>query len=251
MKLLTPTNSGTNSDTQTAPTRRMVDAPTRTFHWLFALSFLGAYLSADGEHWRMLHVTLGYTMAGLLVWRVLYGIWGPPQARLMLMWRKLAPGVKWLKSTASSESLGAVNWRQGQNLLMALAVVALLALVLPITLTGYASFHEWGDFLGGDWVNEVHELVGDVFLFTVLAHLALIAALSFLRQKNLVKPMLNGQTEGPGPNLAKRNHAWLAILLLLAVLAYWSWEWQQSPNGLISAEALSSAMSIGHDQDLD
>ena len=42
-----------------APSRRMVDAPTRVFHALFALSFLGAYLSADGEHWRMLHVTLG------------------------------------------------------------------------------------------------------------------------------------------------------------------------------------------------
>jgi cytochrome b len=237
-----------------APSRRMVDAPTRVFHALFALSFLGAYLSADGEHWRMLHVTLGYTMAGLLVWRVLYGIWGPPQARLMLLWRKLAPGTKWLKSateSASNGSFASVNWRQGQNLLMALAVVALLALVVPVTLTGYASFHEWGDFLGGDWVSEVHEWVGDVLLFTVLAHLALIATLSYLRKKNLVKPMLNGQTEGPGPNLAKRNHAWLAVLLLLAVLTYWSWEWQQSPNGLISAEALSSAMSIGHDQDLD
>jgi cytochrome b len=232
----------------------MVDAPTRVFHALFALSFLGAYLSADGEHWRMLHVTLGYTMAGLLVFRVLYGIWGPPQARLMLLWRKLAPSTKWLKSateSASSGSFASVNWRQGQNLLMALAVVALLALVVPVTLTGYASFHEWGDFLGGDWVSEVHEWVGDVLLFTVLAHLALIATLSYLRQKNLVKPMLNGQAEGTGPNLAKRNHAWLAVLLLLAVLTYWSWEWQQSPNGLISAEALSSAMSIGHDQDLD
>jgi hypothetical protein len=100
-------------------------------------------------------------------------------------------------------------------------------------------------------VSEVHEWVGEVLLFTVLAHLALIATLSYLRQKNLVKPMLNGQAEGPGPNLAKRNHAWLAVLLLLAVLAYWSWEWQQSPNGLISAEALRSAMSIRHDQDLD
>ena len=29
--------------------RRVVDAPTRMFHWLFALSFVGAYLSADGE----------------------------------------------------------------------------------------------------------------------------------------------------------------------------------------------------------
>jgi hypothetical protein len=42
-----------------APGRLVTDAPTRMFHWLFALSFLGAYLTADGEHWRLLHVTLG------------------------------------------------------------------------------------------------------------------------------------------------------------------------------------------------
>ena len=50
-----------------APTRRVIDAPMRMFHWLFALCFVGAYASADGEHWRMLHVTLGYTLAGLLL----------------------------------------------------------------------------------------------------------------------------------------------------------------------------------------
>ncbi|HWS05957.1 MAG TPA: cytochrome b/b6 domain-containing protein, partial [Burkholderiaceae bacterium] len=78
--------------------RRIVDAPTRLFHWLFALSFLGAYLTADGEHWRMLHVTLGYTMAGLLVFRVMYGLFGPRQARLGLLWRKLTGAPAWLKS---------------------------------------------------------------------------------------------------------------------------------------------------------
>ncbi|MDP3829273.1 MAG: cytochrome b/b6 domain-containing protein, partial [Polaromonas sp.] len=72
------------------PGRRVTDAPTRMFHWLFALSFLGAYVTADGESWRLLHVTLGYTMAGLLVFRVLYSLLGPRQAGLGLMWRKLA-----------------------------------------------------------------------------------------------------------------------------------------------------------------
>jgi hypothetical protein len=28
--------------------RRVVDAPTRMFHWLFALCFAGAYITADG-----------------------------------------------------------------------------------------------------------------------------------------------------------------------------------------------------------
>lgn len=220
-----------------APVRRITDAPTRMFHWLFALSFLGAYLTADGERWRMLHVTLGYTMAGLLAFRVLYGLCGPRQAGLGLLWRKLTAAPAWLRSLRGAASLSSVNWRQGQNLLMALAVVALMVLVLPLTLTGYATFNEWGVFPGEDWLGELHEFFGEAMLMVVLAHLALIAALSLLRRKNMASPMLTGRLDGPGPNPVPHNRVWLAALLLLAVLAYGAWEWQQSPRGLIPANA--------------
>lgn len=240
-----------------AARRRVVDAPTRVFHWLFALSFLGAYLTADGERLRLLHVTLGYTMAGLLVFRVLYGLLGPRQAGLALLWRKLSGLWPWAQSlkaavntTAKVDAPPAVNWRQGQNLFMALAIVALLVLVLPLTLSGYATYNEWGDFLGGDWIEEVHEFFGNTVLAVVLAHIAAIVALSVLRRKNLATQMVTGRADGAGPDLAKRNHGWLAALLLCAVLAYWTWEWQQSPQGLISGSALSAVLSgQGDDED--
>jgi cytochrome b len=232
------------------PSRRVTDAPTRMFHWLFAVSFLGAYVTADGESWRLLHVTLGYTMAGLLVFRVLYGLFGPRQAGLGLMWRKLAGAPAWLRSLTQSRSLASINWRQGQNLLMALAVVALLLMVVPLTLSGYATYNDWGDFLGGDWLEDVHEFFGEAFLFVVLAHLALIAGLSLLRRKNQALPMLTGRIDGKGPDLVQKNRVWLAALLLLAVLAFGAWEWQQSPNGLISNKASNSPTAgQAHDDD--
>jgi cytochrome b len=232
------------------PGRRVTDAPTRMFHWLFALSFLGAYVTADGENWRLLHVTLGYTMAGLLVFRVLYGLLGPRQAGLGLMWRKLAGAPAWLRALTQSRSLAGINWRQGQNLLMAIAVLALLLMVVPLTLSGYATYNDWGDFLGGDWLEEVHEFFGEAFLFVVLAHLALIAGLSLLRRKNQALPMLTGRIAGKGPDLVQKNRAWLAALLLLAVLAFGAWEWQQSPNGLMSNKTWSSpAPGQAHDDD--
>ena len=230
-----------------APRRLVTDAPTRMFHWLFALSFAGAYLTAESEHWRLLHVTLGYSFAGLLVFRLLYGLLGPRQAGLGLLWRKLGAAPAWLRSLRTGAS---VNWRQGQNLAMALAVVLMLALVLPLTLSGYATYNDWGDVLGGDWLEETHELFGNVFLIVVLAHLALIAGLSLLRRKNQAAPMLTGRVDGPGPNLVQHNRVWLAALLLIAVLAYGAWEWQQSPNGLIPAKALSSLGTGGdHGED--
>lgn len=243
MQAQAPLHPASDTPRAAAPTRRVTDAPTRMFHWLFALSFLGAYLTAEGEHFRLLHVTLGYTLAGLLVFRVLYGLFGPRTAGLGLLWRKLGSAPAWLRSLHTAHSLTAINWRQGQNLLMALAVFALLALVLPLTLSGYATYNDWGDFLGGDWLEEVHEFFGEAFLLVVLAHLALIAGLSLLRQKNQALPMLTGRVAGPGPHLVQNNRAWLAVLLLLAVLTYGAWEWQQSPKGLVTAPALSSLLA--------
>lgn len=239
MNVTTPLNAGARAaQTHAAATvRRITDAPTRMFHWLFALSFVGAYLTADGERWRMLHVTLGYTLAGLLAFRVLYGLFGPRQARLGLLWRKLTGVPDWLRSLRGAASLSAIPWRQGQNLLMALAVAVLMVLVLPLTLTGYATFNEWGVFPGEDWLGELHEFVGESMLVVVLAHLALIAALSLLRRRNMASPMLTGRLEGPGPNPVPHNRVWLAALLLVAVLAYGAWEWQQSPRGLIPVNA--------------
>jgi cytochrome b len=216
------------------------------FHWLFALSFVGAYLTADGERWRLLHVTLGYTLAGLLALRVLYGLFGPRQAGLGQLWRKLAGAPAWLRSFTSTAGLSAINWRQGQNLLMALAVFALLLMVVPLTLSGYGAYNDWGG-----WLEDVHEFFGEAFLAVVLGHVALIAGLSLLRRKNQALPMLTGRVEGPGPGLVKHNRVWLAVLLLAGVLAFGAWQWQQEPNGLVSAQAWSGLLSgqSGHDDD--
>ena len=57
------------------------DAPVRVFHWLMVASFAGAYLTAESERWRLLHVTLGYTMAGLVAFRIVWGLVGTRHAR--------------------------------------------------------------------------------------------------------------------------------------------------------------------------
>lgn len=230
-----------------AASRLVIDAPTRMFHWLFALSFVGAYVTAESEHWRLLHVTLGYAFASLLVFRVLYGLFGPRQARLGLLWRRVAGVPAWLRSLLAARSVSAVNWRQGQNLTMALAIVSMLALVVPLVLSGYGTYNDWGDVLGGDWLEDAHELVGNAFLIVVQAHVALIAVLSVLRRQNQALPMFTGRVRGNGPNLVSDNRAWLAGLLFLAVVALGAWQWRDSPRGLIpSGNGVSSLDATTH-----
>lgn len=221
--------AGATMATPPSAGRRVTDAPTRAFHWLFALCFVGAYLSADSERWRLVHVVLGYTMAALLGWRVLYGLIGPRHVRLAALARKLAATPAWARTTLQALRAGDGNaltgaGRQGQNLALAGVIAALLLAVPPLVISGVATFHDWG----GEWLEEVHELFGNGMLALVLAHLGLLATLSVWRRQNLARPMLTGRVAGRGPDLVTRNHGGLALLLVLAVLGYWGWEWHHA-----------------------
>ena len=102
---------------------------------------------------------------------------------------------------------------------MALVVVSMMALVAPLALSGWATYEEWGGALSGDWLEDVHEFLGNTLLALALAHLGLIVLLSRLRRRNLALPMLTGRIEGAGPSPVTHNRAWLAMALLAAVLA--------------------------------
>lgn len=227
---------GTATTASPPRTRRVVDAPVRMFHALFALSFLGAYLTAESERWRALHVTLGYTLAGLLAFRVVYGLIGPRPAGLALLWRKLGGARAWwgsMRAGLAERRLGTLPWRQGQNLLMALAVFSLIVLALPLTLSGIAGYNEWGGSRAGDALEELHEFFGNAMLAVVLVHVSLVALLSVLRRRNMALPMLTGRVVGAGPDLVPRPRAGLAALVLGAVLAFGAWQWQSTPQGLL------------------
>ncbi len=212
--------------------RLVTDAPTRVFHALFAFSFLGAWLTAEGERLRALHITLGYTMAGLLVARVLWGVFGPRHARLAPMVRKLQGLRGWFDQALRQGSPTAVprqHWALGTSLVMTAALLALMAFIVPLTASGYAVDHE----IGGDWLSEIHEFFGNGVLWLVLAHLGLLALGIALRRRNLALSMWSGRQEGAGPDLVKRPLRGVAVLVVVAVLGWWTWSWVDAPNGLI------------------
>lgn len=228
-----------------APTRRTVDAFTRTLHALLALSFVGAYVTAESEIFRWVHVNLGYTLAGLLLARVVWGVLGPRHARLSALWGKLSGLGVWLKGLRA----GHASWSQAQNLYMAVSVALLLVSIAPVVLSGYVTYQEWM----GDWMEEVHEFFGNFMLMAVFAHIGGVLALSFLRRRNLATPMLTGRVPGVGPDLIKRNHGLLALLLLTMVLSFWVWQWpsatQQQMSGNVDASHLAAGKAQSDEDD--
>ena len=57
------------------------DFPVRVFHWLLVLNFAIAWLTAESEPWRLVHVIAGYTVAALVAFRLLWGLVGTRHAR--------------------------------------------------------------------------------------------------------------------------------------------------------------------------
>lgn len=191
------------------------DVPTRLFHWLLAGSFAGAFLTAESERWRDVHVTLGYTFAGLIAFRLLWGLVGSRYARFrsfLFASRELWAYLRSLPTRAPRRYLG-------HNPAAGLAIVALLALGLGVAATGYATFND----LGGEAIEELHEGLAFAMLAVVAVHVAGVLLGSVQHRENLVMAMITGRKRGRSGDGIRRQHAWVALFLAVAVAAFWSW----------------------------
>jgi hypothetical protein len=136
-----------------------------------------------------------------------------------LLFGKLSGGRTWLDDVRKAPSIQAMPWKQGQNLLMAIAVLSLLVLVLPLVGSGYLVNND----LGGKFIESAHEFFGELYLWAVISHIALIALISVLRLRNMASPMLTGRVPGPGPDLVKTDQRFWAAMLVLGCAAWWVW----------------------------
>ncbi|MCW5594071.1 MAG: cytochrome b/b6 domain-containing protein, partial [Burkholderiales bacterium] len=82
-------------------TVKVWDILVRVFHWSFAACFAGAWLTAESERWRDVHVLLGYTMLALVAFRILWGLVGPRHARFSSFVRGPAAIARYIRSLLS------------------------------------------------------------------------------------------------------------------------------------------------------
>lgn len=209
------------SPAEAAPRTLVWDAPVRVFHWSLALAFLVAWLSAESERWQLVHVTAGYTVAGLVAFRLLWGFVGTRYARFASFVR--GPGTAWryLKSLAGPHP----EHHTGHNPAGGFAVLALLGLGLATAAAGWATYNE----LGGDWLEEVHEVLADTMMLVVAVHIAAVLASSLLHHENLVAAMISGRKRVPAGEGIRRPWRPVAALVLAGVLGFWWLQWQAAP----------------------
>lgn len=230
-----------NNDTRT-PSTLVWDVPVRVFHWLLVLCFAGAWITAESEHWRLVHVTLGYTMAGLVAFRVLWGLVGTRYARFASFVRGPGAVLGYLKSLVGRHP----EHHTGHNPAGALAIVGLLVLIAITAASGFATYNE----LGGEWLEELHEGAANGIMLLVIVHVVGVVVSSFVHKENLVRSMFTGRKPVPADQGIRRAWAPLAVALLAAVLGFWWLQYEAAPSAsLAQASALSHDKPADHDDD--
>jgi cytochrome b len=189
------------------------DLPTRVFHWLLAATFVGAFVTADSERLRDVHVTLGYTMLGLVAFRLLWGVIGTRYARFTSFAFGAQSVLDYLKSLFKCSP----RHYPGHNPAGSWAIYALLGLAVAAGLTGYATYND----IGGDWLGDLHEGIANTLLALVFVHIGGVLVSSLVHGENLVRAMIDGlKRANPGEGIRHR-HRIIAALLLVAVAAFW------------------------------
>ena len=200
------------------------DLPTRVFHWLLAGSFVGAFLTADSERYRDIHVMLGYTVLGLVAFRFLWGVVGTRYARFTSF--PIAPRsvLNYFKSLLTP----APQHHVGHNPAGSLAIYAILALALAAAATGYGAYNE----IGGEWLAELHEGAANAMLGLVGLHIGAVIVSSLIHRENLVAAMLNGYKKGRAGEGIRRKHGFVAAAVLIATTWFWAGSAGLLPEGM-------------------
>lgn len=196
----------------------------RVFHWSLMLTFFVAYFTED---LLTLHVWAGYAVGGLVALRIVWGLVGPRHARFTdfvyppaVVWRYLVD----LVAFRARRHLG--HSPAGGAMVLALLVVLALTVVLGLQLyavrdnagplagitttlapapapeleTGEvdeATLRREARQRGGIW-KELHELLANLALVLVIAHVAGVLLASVVHGENLTRAMVTGRKRANG-----------------------------------------------------
>lgn len=199
---------------------RVWDLPTRLFHWSLVLCFAGLLATAEVAGAAMAwHFRLGYATLSLLLFRLLWGVWGGRWSRFGAF--GLAPAT--LLRYVRGEQTPALT--VGHNPLGSVAVLVLLLLALLQAATGLFSADETVTAAGplarratATWVHAAtvyHTQIGKILLIVLVQlHIAAIVFHRMRRGENLVLPMLTGDKQLREPFEAARDDARTRALAL-------------------------------------
>jgi cytochrome b len=198
---------------------RVWDVPVRLFHWLLVVLIACSWWT--GEHHEMdWHRRSGYSILGLLIFRIYLGLVGSATARFSHFVR--GPRAVW----TYLRSLGGRPYRAapGHNPAGGWSVVLMLATLTAMVTAGLFSVDvdglesgplaDYVSFDTGRAAAGIHHTVFNILLALIAFHVAAILFYLVRLRHDLISPMLHGRIRSSGNEAADAAPApiWKAVL---------------------------------------
>jgi cytochrome b len=167
----------------------------RIFHWTLVLGFTVAYLTE--EDLLTVHVWAGYAVGVLVVARVVWGFVGTPHARFSDFAYSPATAFRYVRDLLLFRAERHVGHSPGGGYMVFLLLL-FLAVTVVTGLVVYGGDQQAGPLAGmftkqtGEAMEEVHEVVANITLALVIAHIAAVVLASFAHRENLIGAMVTG-----------------------------------------------------------
>jgi cytochrome b len=195
------------------------DIPTRLFHWLLVVLVITSLTTAKiGGTLMSTHMTSGYLVLTLLIFRMIWGFWGGHHARFASF---VCGPVAILRYVATLTRIDAPRYL-GHNPLGGWSVAAMLAVLLIQASTGlFASddiFTEGPLYplvsnATSSTLTRIHNFNANVIAVLVAIHVAAVLFYLLIKGENLIKPMFTGFKVWQGEAPPCGGNLWIAALI--------------------------------------
>lgn len=186
-----------NPDRNGAPREVYVWDPfVRLFHWTLVVAFTVAYVLTD-EDVLKIHVWSGYVVGALVVARVIWGFVGPEHARFTDFVYAPGASLRYVRDLILFKAERHLGHSPGGGAMVVTLLVFLAATVITGLLV-YGGDQQAGPLAGmftkefGKSFEGVHELIANITLALVLAHISAVILASFVFRENLPRAMFTG-----------------------------------------------------------
>ena len=202
------------------------DLPVRLFHWGLVALVGFSWWSAKNEQLEW-HMYSGYAILTLILFRVLWGVFGSSTARFANFVRRPRAVIAYIRDSRAWAAIG-------HNPLGALSVLAMLVVLKLQVATGLINADDDGlieaplakftSLESADFVHDLHETLFNVLLALIALHVAALLFYRLVLDKKLIKPMITGRADhDPEAEPMRPGKWWIALLCLLAAIAFTRW----------------------------
>ncbi|MGE0094511.1 MAG: cytochrome b/b6 domain-containing protein [Alphaproteobacteria bacterium] len=204
-----------NANNPQGGTVHVWDRFVRVFHWALVAAFTVAYLFSDDDTLTF-HTWAGYTVAALVLARIVWGVIGPRHARFTDFVYRPSKVLAYVKNLVMFRA----ERHLGHSPAGGMMVIALLVSLLLTTFSGMAYYGTRAEtdgistFVsreviglepvapalykgtmrdrGNRDVKELHETFADITLILIFAHIAGVVLASLAHRENLARSMITG-----------------------------------------------------------